>query len=61
MQGIAATELDAAGKVAAPGFIDVHTHSEKIADLPAAENFVRMGVTSIVTGNCGTSRTDVAA
>lgn len=60
VKGTATTTLDASGKVVAPGFIDVHTHSEKIAELPAAENFVRMGVTSIVTGNCGGSRTDVA-
>jgi len=58
--GEAATFVDAEGRVAAPGFIDVHTHSERIARTPAVENFVRMGVTTIVTGNCGTSRTDVA-
>jgi N-acyl-D-amino-acid deacylase len=53
-------EIDAEGRVLAPGFIDVHTHSEDIAELPTAENFLRMGVTTIVTGNCGTSRLDVA-
>lgn len=53
-------EIDAAGRVLAPGFIDVHTHSEDITSLPLAENFLRMGVTTIVTGNCGTSRVDVA-
>lgn len=58
--GAAATVIDAGGRVVAPGFIDVHTHSERIARLPAAENFVRMGVTTIITGNCGGSRTDVA-
>src|SRR3954463_4075894 len=58
--GSAAVTIDAEGRVAAPGFIDVHTHSERIPKLPAAENFVRMGVTTIVTGNCGGSRTDVA-
>lgn len=58
--GKAATTIDAKGQVVAPGFIDVHTHSEKISDVPAAENFLRMGVTTIVTGNCGMSRTDVA-
>jgi len=52
--------IDAAGKVVAPGFIDVHTHSERICELPTAENFLRMGVTTIITGNCGTSVTDVA-
>ena len=51
--------LDARGQILAPGFIDVHTHVESIYSLPAAENFVRMGVTSLVTGNCGTSTTDV--
>ena len=58
--GSAAATMDAAGRIVAPGFIDVHTHSEKIAEMPAAENFLRMGVTTIVTGNCGGSRVDVA-
>ncbi len=60
VSGTATVEIDAHGQVVAPGFIDVHTHSEKIAENPVAENFLRMGVTTIVTGNCGGSRTDVA-
>ncbi|PWT80437.1 MAG: aminoacylase [Acidobacteria bacterium] len=52
--------VDAADQIVAPGFIDVHTHVESIYSLPSAENFIRMGVTSLVTGNCGTSVTDVA-
>ncbi len=56
----AVARINAGGKVAAPGFIDVHTHSENISDLPVAENFLRMGVTTIVTGNCGSSDTDIA-
>jgi N-acyl-D-amino-acid deacylase len=52
--------IDAKGQIVAPGFIDVHTHVESIYSLPAAENFIRMGVTSLITGNCGTSTTDVA-
>jgi N-acyl-D-amino-acid deacylase len=56
----AATEtIDARGLVVAPGFIDVHTHADAIARSPGAENFVRMGVTSIVAGNCGSSALDV--
>ena len=51
--------IDARGQILAPGFIDVHTHVESIYSLPAAENFIRMGVTSLVTGNCGTSTTEV--
>jgi N-acyl-D-amino-acid deacylase len=55
----AAQTIDAAGLIVAPGFIDVHTHADGIADTPRAENFVRMGVTSIVAGNCGGSALDV--
>jgi N-acyl-D-amino-acid deacylase len=51
--------IDAGGRILAPGFIDVHGHVEGIYDLPDAENFVRMGVTSVVTGNCGGSAVDV--
>lgn len=51
--------VDAQNKIVAPGFIDVHTHVENIFELPQAENFVRMGVTSLITGNCGGSATDV--
>ena len=53
------TEIDAAGLIVAPGFIDVHTHAEEICELPLAENFVRMGVTTVVLGNCGSSVQDV--
>ena len=60
VEGSADQIIDAGGKVAAPGFIDVHTHSEDICRIPTAENFLRMGVTTIVTGNCGNSSTDVA-
>jgi N-acyl-D-amino-acid deacylase len=60
IKGSADEVIDAGGKVAAPGFIDVHTHSENICLIPTAENFLRMGVTTIITGNCGHSRTDVA-
>jgi len=51
--------IDARGQIVAPGFIDVHTHVESIYKQPDAENFVRMGVTSLVTGNCGSSATDI--
>jgi len=51
--------VDATGLVVAPGFLDVHTHADDLAEHPRAENFVRMGVTSIVAGNCGGSALDV--
>ena len=52
--------IDAAGKVLAPGFIDVHTHIEgTIAKVPLGDNFIFDGVTTVVTGNCGGSKTDL--
>ena len=57
--GSAKIRIDAKGQVVAPGFIDVHTHSEDICEIPVAENFLRMGVTTIITGNCGSSNTNV--
>ena len=53
--------IDATGLVVAPGFIDVHTHADNLVSRPAAANFVRMGVTTIVAGNCGGSALDIAA
>src|SRR4026207_1501011 len=53
-------ELNATGKILAPGFIDVHTHSENVTEFPKVENFLRMGVTTIVTGNCGGSTLEVS-
>jgi N-acyl-D-amino-acid deacylase len=52
--------LDATGLVVAPGFIDVHTHADDVWEQPRAENFVKMGVTSIVAGNCGASASDIS-
>jgi N-acyl-D-amino-acid deacylase len=56
----AADVVNATGLVVAPGFIDVHTHADDLPEHPRAENFVRMGVTSIVAGNCGSSPVDIA-
>jgi len=55
----ARTVIDASHLVVAPGFIDVHTHADDVADHPRAENFIRMGVTTIVVGNCGGSKLDI--
>jgi len=53
--------IDATGLVVSPGFIDVHTHGDDLAERPLAANFVRMGVTSIIAGNCGGSAADIGA
>jgi N-acyl-D-amino-acid deacylase len=49
-------EVDASGKVAAPGFIDAHTHDDRLM-LSAGEMApkVSQGVTTVVAGNCGIS------
>ncbi|SNC74656.1 N-acyl-D-amino-acid deacylase [Hymenobacter gelipurpurascens] len=53
----AETVLDAKGLAVAPGFIDVHTHIEDDeVQQPTADNFLYDGVTTVVTGNCGSSR-----
>lgn len=56
--------IDAKNLIVSPGFIDVHTHVEPNIPEAAvfhADNFLRQGVTTLVTGNCGRSRTDIAA
>ncbi len=52
--------IDAKGLIIAPGFIDVHTHLEgDEAKDPNATNFILDGVTTCITGNCGSSETDI--
>ena len=51
--------IDAHGLTVAPGFIDVHTHADNLAARSEAVNFIRMGVTTIVAGNCGSSALEV--
>ncbi|RTQ46533.1 D-aminoacylase [Hymenobacter gummosus] len=52
--------IDARGLAVAPGFIDVHTHIEDDeVRQPTADNFLYDGVTTVVTGNCGSSRPDL--
>src|ERR1700722_18893992 len=47
----AVTRVDARGLVAAPGFIDIHSHGRRgIFTVPTAENYLHEGVTTIVEG-----------
>lgn len=52
----AENEINAAGLVIAPGFIDIHNHSWRgIFDVPSADNYIRQGVTTIIEGPDGSS------
>jgi N-acyl-D-amino-acid deacylase len=54
--GQAQRVIDGDGLVLAPGFIDIHTHSDFTLPLnPLAEGKIRQGVTTEVVGNCGFS------
>jgi N-acyl-D-amino-acid deacylase len=54
--GSGRAELDVTGLVVAPGFIDVHTHDDRLVLIqPQAVPKITQGVTTVVTGNCGAS------
>jgi N-acyl-D-aspartate/D-glutamate deacylase len=69
--GSARREIDATGLVVAPGFIDLHSHTDEIyrlarwVPLPGSVNanlnFLFQGVTTIATGNCGSGFADPEA
>ncbi|MDR7515989.1 MAG: D-aminoacylase [Armatimonadota bacterium] len=53
--------IDLEGQVLAPGFIDLHTHSDfSLPVFPRAESMVSQGVTTQLVGNCGFSPFPVA-
>ncbi|HKU66823.1 MAG TPA: D-aminoacylase [Candidatus Baltobacteraceae bacterium] len=52
----AAQRVDCTGMTLAPGFIDVHSHSdERWLELPRCDGKIAQGVTTEIGGNCGTS------
>ncbi|MFW0859172.1 MAG: N-acyl-D-amino-acid deacylase family protein [Dehalococcoidia bacterium] len=58
--GAAARTIEAAGLIVAPGFIDMHSHSDfPLLVNPRAESKIRQGVTTEVIGNCGSSAAPV--
>src|SRR5258705_10367951 len=55
-------EIDASGKIAAPGFIDAHTHDDRLMlSAPDMAPKVSQGVTTGVAGNCRGSVRPAAA
>lgn len=63
-RGKIAQTIDCQGLVVTAGFIDLHSHSDSpivAAATRANVNFVTQGCTTVVTGNCGSGPTDVAA
>lgn len=56
--------IDAKGLIVAPGFIDSHTHAESDLSSPQRHgnvNYLMQGVTTVMTGNDGSSPLDVGA
>jgi N-acyl-D-amino-acid deacylase len=57
LSGEAARVIDASGKIVAPGFIDMHSHSDLFYfACPSAESKIRQGVTTEVVGMCSFSQ-----
>ena len=49
-------EIDGSGLIAAPGFIDAHTHDDRLMlSAPDMAPKVSQGVTTVIAGNCGVS------
>lgn len=49
-------QIDAAGKIVAPGFIDMHAHSDfTLLANPFSYSKIHQGITTEVVGNCGMS------
>ena len=62
LDGVSAiNEINAAGRVLAPGFIDVHTHDDTVViRKPQMLPKISQGVTTVIVGNCGISASPVS-
>lgn len=57
------TVIDASGKIVSPGFIDIHMHEDPLTadgdiDFCIFDTMLKMGVTTVVAGNCGDNLSD---
>ncbi len=63
ISGSAQREIEASGRIASPGFIDMHTHCDKDilknTNTRQALNYLFQGVTLLIGGNCGMSTVNV--
>lgn len=56
--------IDAAGKIVSPGFIDIHMHEDPLnaagddIEFCIFDTMLKMGVTTVIAGNCGTNLCD---
>ncbi|MFQ5876977.1 MAG: amidohydrolase family protein [Acidobacteriota bacterium] len=62
-----ASRFDAGGRIVAPGFVDLHSHSDLCVSLPPdrqaalLEGRIRQGITTELMGNCGIGCAPVSA
>jgi N-acyl-D-amino-acid deacylase len=55
-EGQSAAVVEAKGLAVSPGFIDMHAHTDvELLVNPKAESSIHQGITTIVSGNCGSS------
>src|SRR5262249_20121161 len=55
--------IDCNGLYVTPGYIDLHTHSDETLVQPrykSNRNYLKQGVTTVITGNCGFGPANVA-
>ncbi|MFI7610488.1 amidohydrolase family protein [Nonomuraea terrae] len=54
--------IEAGGRIAAPGFVDIHTHTDldlfRDPEYLLFKNYLMQGITTVLAGNCGMAQTE---